>query len=393
MTLTSTSPVQLLVLTGAILLIASSAALGAYYGYLVGSQQHQLTGLVFAAAALGGEILKPFAVYGSLESFSRWQIARGIACGALAIVCIIYSLASELSLAAGSRGDLIAARELAVEKVRSSKSARDRAEAELATMAPARDGLESKIATLRASPGANGCRHIDGPVSRRICNEAAELETEAARAKRRAELEAVLKDEPVEPPSGQQTVKDADPLATVLTVFAAAMGMSVQPGALSPWLVLIPVLFLELGSSLSLVVWRSFVSGAQQTDTPIVSAPDTKADTKADSIPDTRADTDRTPENPANAGSDVSSRRPNRTPSKPSKRTPSGDGGRRLGTNVVDLIKARGGQLRGGQRGIAKTLGLSKSRTNEVLRELAERGLIRLQAGRSGTYVQLVAVA
>src|SRR5687768_10382358 len=118
----STRAVQLLVLTGAIFMIAASAALGAYYGYLVGSQQHTLTGLVFAMAALGGEIMKPFAVSSSLESFARWQIARGIACGALAVVCIVYSLASELSLAAGSRGDLIAARELTVETVRSSKS-------------------------------------------------------------------------------------------------------------------------------------------------------------------------------------------------------------------------------------------------------------------------------
>ena len=89
---------------------------------------------------------------------------------------------------------------------------------------------------------------------------------------------------------------------------------------------------------------------------------------------------------------------PDRTPPKRRKRTPGkrgkpATGGQRLGTNIVDLLKARGGQLKGGQRGIAKTLGLSKTRTNEVLRELAERGLIRLQASRTGTCVQLMAVA
>jgi hypothetical protein len=53
------------------LLVGASAALGSYFGYLIGSQQHMLLGLVFAGAALGGEMLKPFAVSEVVNSFAQ----------------------------------------------------------------------------------------------------------------------------------------------------------------------------------------------------------------------------------------------------------------------------------------------------------------------------------
>ena len=53
---------SLILQAGALLLVGASAALGSYFGYVVGSQQHILLGLVFAGAALGGEIVKPYAV-------------------------------------------------------------------------------------------------------------------------------------------------------------------------------------------------------------------------------------------------------------------------------------------------------------------------------------------
>jgi len=88
-----------------------------------------------------------------------------------------------------------------------------------------------------------------------------------------------------------------------------------------------------------------------------------------------------------------------RTPRRAKKRTRNdggkgGGGGRsgkrRLG-NVVDLLKARGGRIEGGQRAIAKTLGLSKSRVHEVLHELAAAGAVRLATSRAGTTVALAA--
>jgi hypothetical protein len=62
-----------ILLAGALLLVGASAALGSYFGYVIGSQQHMLLGLVFAGAALGGEVVKP---YGPLLNL-RGEGAKG----------------------------------------------------------------------------------------------------------------------------------------------------------------------------------------------------------------------------------------------------------------------------------------------------------------------------
>lgn len=86
-----------------------------------------------------------------------------------------------------------------------------------------------------------------------------------------------------------------------------------------------------------------------------------------------------------------------RTPRKAKKGTRSngsngGGGGQsgkpRLGY-VIDLLKAKGGRIEGGQRAIARTLGLSKSRAHELLHELAAAGAVRLATSRAGTIVAL----
>lgn len=133
---------QLIQHTGAFLLVGASATLGSYFGYLVGSQQHVLIGLVFAAAALGGEIIKPYAVSEIVNALAQWNVIRALACLLLASVCIIYSFTAELSLAATTRGDLAASREAVADAARDARSDRQRAEAELATLQPAKSVAE-----------------------------------------------------------------------------------------------------------------------------------------------------------------------------------------------------------------------------------------------------------
>ena len=66
------------------------------------------------------------------------------------------------------------------------------------------------------------------------------------------------------------------------------------------------------------------------------------------------------------------------------------DTNRKLG-NVVDLVKRRGGQIRGGQRALAKQLRISKSRVGELLHEAHAAGLVKVKATKRGTSVALVA--
>ncbi|MBA4130052.1 MAG: hypothetical protein C0519_01360 [Hyphomicrobium sp.] len=354
------------------MLIAASAALGAYFGYTVGAHVHVALGVVFAAAALGGELLKPLAVQGTFDSFRSREWMRGLSCTALAAVCIVYSLAAELSLAAGSRGDLAATRQAAADTAKVSRDRRTRAEAELSALAPARPAevVSPLIARLKASPAGRDCERPSTSAARRACGQIADLESEAARAKRRTELEAVIADTTAQPTDGPAPIADADPLASALASYARATGHDVEPDTIAPWLALIPVLFLELGSALALVVVRAL---GDPTPPP---APKANGEGPVDDTPASE------PPPAASEPVPVAVSRP-KTPRRTSR------GRRDAAANVIDLVKARGGIVEGGQREIARTLGISKSRANEVLSDLAKSGALEVATSRTGTTVKL----
>src|SRR5262245_24372353 len=97
--------------------------MGGLFAYTIGIQHGPLlAGLtVLMAAALEG--IKPLAVSSALASFRGFAIVRGLLLTLLACVAIAYSLTAELSLVAGSRGDLAARREQAVGEPRLSRPA------------------------------------------------------------------------------------------------------------------------------------------------------------------------------------------------------------------------------------------------------------------------------
>lgn len=218
---------------------------------------------------------------------------------------------------------------------------------------------------------------------------------------------------------GQQAVQDADPLAAALAAYLGALGFSFEPDGLSPWLLLVPVLFLELGSALGVVLVRSLSegghvrsmgAGVSGNGPPNVSGPSAvepaEPAVRSEQTPDTPnpletglSGPQQTPKPDTESTPTVAQKRTRkRTPAKGASRTPpkgpSGPKGghrRRRGpdSNVVDLLERNGGRVSGGQRGIAKSLGLSRSRTNEVLHDLSSRGVVNLSTGRTGTVVSL----
>lgn len=341
---------RILALSGASLLIAASAALGAYYGFTVGAHVHMALGVIFAAAALGGEVLKPLAVLATFDAARSRRWLTVAASAPLALVCIGYSFTAELSLSAGARGDLAANRTAAIDTVAMARDRRAQRTAELEALRPARSPgmLTPMIEKLRATPGAKRCEgEPDGPISRHICGQVADLEAESERFRLRERLtsEIAATDAIIASPSDK--LGAADPLASALSAYASALGLRAAPESLSPWLALIPVLFLEIGSALALVVAR------------VIGSPSA-------------------PELPPTAPAAVSNNGPDAPPDS---------GG--LGAKVLDLVARSGGTLEGGQRTIARTLGVSKSRLNELLHELASAGRLHLATGNSGTTIRL----
>lgn len=338
---------------GAILLIVASALLGAWFGFQVGSEHHVAIAVLFAAAALGGELLKPFAVAGVFEAIRERSFTRAAACLMLAAMCVVYSVAAELTLAAGSRGDMAAGRAHAATEHRALRERRARAEAELAGLSSARTAAEigPSIAKALAAAGIKDCDRAPETVAgRRACAEVRTLEVEAARSERRRELEQTIADASASLSADRVHVKDADPLAAVLSAYASEAGRPIAPDRISPWLALIPVLFLEIGSAFGLVVARSI---------PI------------------------SPETPATGGRDPE---PIRAVSRPSGPQPLALGQR--AARVLAYLAAHG-PLAGGQRSMARALGLSKSTLNISLRELERAGHVVLDTSPTGTRVML----
>jgi hypothetical protein len=142
-----------------------------------------------------------------------------------------------------------------------------------------------------------------------------------------------------------------------------------------PWLALVPVLFLELGSALAFVVVR----GVDQRDTQ------SPANT-GDAVSQPAA-----PELAQEAPRDVSRETPAKRPKAKSKdREPpsSGTGGAR---GLVAVL----GPLRDGkvvelsQRKLARALGVGKSSVNRMLHELKSAGELLVETTAAGTRLAL----
>ena len=386
-------------------LVFSSAGFAALFAWTTGIEHGWLLASLMVTMAVGLELAKPLAVASAFAAFRGWGIMRGTALTLLALVAIAYSLTAELQLIAMSRGDLVAKREAVIEQRDDRRETTKSARAELASLASSRSVAEvqADITKLLAdNPRAGDCARLDGPVSRSVCPQVAVLKGEIERAERRAKLGAVIAANTGDRPAGATVVKSADPGSSALATYLATVGLNVPAGKLTDWLVLVPVFALELGAALSVLLVQSVSGGQPASGTAgqqTVSGTEQKPDTQTGAAPAQPDTTTADAKTPHNAGDPASKPTENRTPKKPKKRTrgkggkggPGGQSGRRRLGNVVDLLKARGGQLKGGQRQIAKQLRMSKSLLNETLHELAAAGAVKLNTSRSGTVVQLAA--
>ena len=358
--------------SAAFLLISSAAALGAFYGYQLGAHYHPIIGIFFALAAIGGAALAPFAVDEAITAVRQGDWLGSIGCTAFALIAIAYSAAAALSLANGTRSDLASARALNVDRIASLKVERDRAVSELATIAPARPTAEIRPLTvgLKATPGANNCELINGPISRRVCGRVNALESELGRARRKEALEQRVQtlNEDLALIKG---VSSADPLASAVSVYANALGWSWDAEEILPWLALIPVAFLELGAALSVFVARA-VSGAQNIGNARQGIP------KGQEAPSVSADGDDPAEKPT-SDSDFTSveRILIRGEADASVYGPL--------HRAIDLIKTQGGKFEGSTRELAKRLSIGKSTAHRIVQALGESGVASVEATTKGT--------
>jgi hypothetical protein len=104
-----------LALIAAVGLALSSAGFGALFAWHSTIGHGPVMAALTVLFAIALEACKPLAVSSAFSAFRSWAVVRGLALSALATVAVAYSLTAELSLIAGSRGDLVAKREAVIE--------------------------------------------------------------------------------------------------------------------------------------------------------------------------------------------------------------------------------------------------------------------------------------
>jgi len=330
---------------------------------------------LFVLFAVGLELAKPLAVTAAFSAFRSLAFIRGLALTLLAVAAVSYSLTAELSLMATTRGDSVASRQAQIESEKAAKTDRKRAlvrqedaSRELAMLSGTRPAaeLQAAIDGLLLTPGAEGCAAINGPVSRKVCPKVTELRKELARAERRVELEAVLAT-PLPPAAGNSIdghkVKDADPGAKALATYLALLGIAVAPGILSEWLILVPVLALEIGSAFAGILVVSAGARSESPEKSKRSAPEPSPAMAL--VPVVHADEISAAET----------------------RLPTLE---RVKNGILRQLEASGGSTVQSERGLARLIGTSRPTARRALQSLAMAGVIAAEATRSGTILRLM---
>ena len=332
MTTHNTGAVRLVAGVGCTGLVIASTGFGAVYAYTIGIQHGIVLATLTIIFAVALELVKPLAIHGAIQALGSWRTwPRAIALSLLGLVAVAYSLTAELSLTASSKADLVAKRTQEGSTATSDKTKYDQAIDELKLIHPSRTVAEVDADILRTK----NLRAI------------AKLKGEKARTERREKLQAVVNS--YRP--GVQ--READPGSTSIAMYLASFGIAVSVTTLAQWLNLVPVLALELGSALAMVLVAA-VSPTVREPLPMTLEPI--------HIPETR----------------------------PERLLPNHSAEREaVAQSLLVHLENHGGTVAGNERSLALKLGTNKSTLRRTTQGLAAAGLVVVDATKDGTQLSL----
>jgi hypothetical protein len=340
MGISSTNLVSLTAKVAATGLCLSSAAFGALFAASVGAKYSIALAGITVLFVVALELIKPLALVAAFDAFRSWSPIRGLALAALAIVAIAYSLTAELALTASSRSDLVASRQAEAEASTRAKERHTRASSELATLPRTR--TIGELEALIAKQSRQGCFSQRSSTGKWVCPVSSSLLGELARAKRRQELEAVLNG--ADQTLGASSATVADPGSAALVTYLGAIGVAVSSETVAQYLMLIPVVALELGSALAGLLVQAVAPARVRVSQSEKQLPPAEA-TEKDRV--------------ANA--------------------------------IVSHLQACGGAVRGSQRKLATTLGKDRNTVSRAIQSLARSGLVATATTKTGTLLKLAA--
>jgi hypothetical protein len=362
-----------------VFLILASSGLGAVFAWASGIERGAIVACLLVLMAVGLEIAKPVAVSESMAALGRWQFGRAAMLSALALAAVVYSLTSELSLISTARADLAASREASGRPITVAQKQVADATSELTTLTVKPVATVGELEAAKANltndrlwKRTHECTDVTKPESVAFCKSVAEVNADLSRAQRIDELRStVVAAQRVLSSSGLTVVKAADPGSEALAAYLGLLGVNLPSGVVGRWLLLVPVLALEIGSACALLLVPS--DGV---------APDTLA-AKAHAHSASVAGTDiaRT------LAPDAPTEKPDNQPGQAPDSTE-----RSIRERVLAKLKVAGGCLVQSTRELAFSLGCSKSALGEALAKLEGEGvLIRVAASHGkGSAIRLV---
>ena len=261
---------------------------------------------------------------------------------------MVYSLTAELALTASSRSDLVATRGLEGTTATTDKAKYDAAVDELRLIHPSRTVPEVEADIVRTQD------------IKRI----AKLKGEKARTERREKLQAIVSS------YKPGMAKVADPGSASIQTYLSALGVSVELDILAKWLNLVPVLALELGSALAVVL----VNAMPRRETPV---------TVLEPLPVNHV---------VHREARASSRWSNAPETRPSRLLADRSQATRdaVSRMIVNHLKDHGGSVAGSERSIAKAVGASKPTLRRAIQALAGTGVVALASSKHGTQLTLL---
>lgn len=376
-------------------LVGASTGYGCVFAYHNSISQGWPLAFVAVTFAASLEIIKPQAFAAAITKGR--EVSARVALGLLAIAACLYSLTAELQLTAMSRGDTVAARSKTITDTKDAARARQLLETELANLPTTQSAdIAAKVAALLAANPKSRCdlRPGDddyGGVSKKVCPTIEALSSQQAAAEkaasRRAELTEALSAPATTATDGTPAVDKADPGASALSAYLAVLGVSVKPEAVAEWLVLVPVVALELGS---------LFAGLLVAPSSTANLATTRGDhgNHGARRPTTTATTATTPA--------TTSERP-QTLAATTSATSDGDdviAGVRIGTirattanEVCERLKgyltAKGGAVTTSRRKMAETLSTKPSTLSDAVESMENAGILSAESTRKSTVYRL----
>ena len=317
-------------------LVIASVGFGAAYAYSIGIQHGILLAGLTVTFAVALELIKPLAISGALQALGSWRTwPRAVALSILGLVAVAYSLTAELALTASSRSDLVAKRGLEGTTATTDKTKYDAAVDELRVIMPSRTVPEVEADIVRTKD----------------IKRVAKLRGERARTERREKLQAIVSN------YKPGMAKVADPGSASIQTYLSALGVSVELDTLAKWLNLVPVLALELGSALALVLVNAL---PRREPSVVVIEPLTPVHMVQPRI---RLLADHS----------ASTREA-------------------VAQLIMNHVRNHGGSVTGSERVFARSIGATKPTVRRAIRSLVKSGKLQLDVTKQGTLLSLQAI-